>query len=139
MSQPPITLAVGGTVLDLDPDLSWSDEFEWAAVEQTAERGLTGALIVDAGVRVGGRAITLAPPDDTSAWMPRATLTQLQQWEAQPSLTLTLSLRGVDYQVGFRRWDGAPLAAKPVQFVADPVPGGFGDFYLVTLKLFTKA
>lgn len=86
MSQPVITLTVGGTALDLDPDLYWRDEFDWYAIEQSAERGLTGALIVDEGVRLDGRPITLTPPDDNAAWMPRAVLTQLQAWEAQPGL-----------------------------------------------------
>ena len=132
-----ITLTAGGTMLTLDPDLQWTDEFEWYAVEQAAERGLTGALIIDAGVRQGGRPITLAPPDDNAAWLPRATLTQLMAWEAAPDLELTLSLRGVTYTVGFRRWDGAPIEARPVVFVADPLPSDFGDFYLTTLRLVT--
>ena len=137
MSQPVITLTVGGTALDLDPDLYWRDEFDWYAIEQSAERGLTGALIVDEGVRLDGRPITLAPPDDNAAWMPRATLTQLQAWEAQSGLVLTLSLRDVLYPVKFRRFDGAPIEARPVIFVADPAPGGLGDFFLTTLRLIT--
>ena len=137
MSQPAITLTVGGTVLDLDPDLYWTDEFDWYAIEQSAERGLTGALIIDEGVRLNGRPITLTPPDDNAAWMPRATLTQLQAWEADAGLTLTLSLRSTNYLVQFRRFDGAPIEARPVIFVADPQPGGLGDFYLTTIRLIT--
>lgn len=135
MSQPIITLAAGGVTLALDPDLHWSDEFTWNAVEQAVDRSVTGALIVYTGTRVGGRPITLQPADDTSAWMTRATLAQLQAWEANAALTLTLSLYGIDRPVVFRRHDGAPLEARPVQFVANPLPGGFGDWYLVTLRL----
>lgn len=135
MSQPVITLSAGGTTLTLDPDLFWSDEFTWFATEQTVERSVTGALIIDVGTRIGGRPITLEPSDDNAAWMPRATLAQLQAWEANPALTLSLSLRGVTYAVVFRRHDGAPIEARPVQFVADPLPGQFGDWYLVTLRL----
>jgi len=135
MSQPNITLAAGGTSLQLDPDLFWSDEFSWHAVEQAVDRSVTGALIVYTGTRSGGRPITLQPADDNSAWMPRATLTQLQAWEANAALTLTLSLRGIDRSVVFRRHDGAPIDARPVQFVADPQPGEFGDWYLVTIRL----
>ena len=132
-----ITLSAGGVVLTLDPDLQWTDEFDWFAIEQSAERGQTGALIIDAGERSGGRAITLAPPDDSAAWMPRSVVTQLQAWEADANLKLSLSLHGVVYSVGFRRWDGAPIEAQPVLFVTDPIPGGFGDHYLVTLRLVT--
>lgn len=138
MSQPAITLTDGSITLDLDPDLQWTDEFEWYAVEQQAERSLTGALIIDAGVRQGGRPITLAPPDDNAAWMTRAVVTQLQAWEADTDVTLTLNLRGTDYSVDFRRWDGAPIDARPTIFVANPLAGGLGDFYLVTLRLVTK-
>lgn len=137
MTQPVITLTAGGVTLQLDPDLRWTDEFDWFAIEQTAERGLTGALIIDAGARQGGRPITLAPPDDNAAWMPRAVLSQLQAWEADADLELSLSLRGATYTVGFRRWDGAPIEARPVLFVSDPLPGDFGDHYLATLRLVT--
>ena len=135
MTQPVITLSDGTTTLTLDPDLYWSDEFEWYEIEQAVERSLTGALIVDHGVRQDGRPITLDPPDDAAAWMPRATLAQLQAWETNPALTLTLSLRGTPFTVVFRRHDGAPIEARPVEFVADPLPGEFGDWYLTTLRL----
>ena len=134
MSQPPITLTAAGTTLTLDPDLQWKDEFAWFAVEQTAARSLTGALLIDQGARVKGRPITLAPDANDAAWMPRATLAQLQAWEATPGRVMTLDLRGVLYNVQFRRWDGPPVDAQPVVFVADPAAGGFGDFYLVTLR-----
>lgn len=135
MTQPAITLAANGNTLTLDPDLSWTDEFDWHAIEETATRSITGGLIIDQGIRLTGRPITLAPPDDKSAWMPRATLTQLQAWEAIPELSLVLTLRNTPRNVKFRRHDGAPLSAKPVEFVADPLPGQFGDWYLATLRL----
>ena len=137
MTQPTITLTVGAITLDLDPDLQWTDEFDWYAIEQTAERGLTGALIIDACKRQGGRPITLAPPDDSAGWLPRATLAQLQTCESDPDVDLTLSLRGTEYIVHFRRFDAAPIEARPVIFVADPLPGELGDYYLVTLRLVT--
>lgn len=124
MTQPLITLSVGVTTLALDPDLQWSDEFDWSPVEQAVEYSLTGALIVDHGLRLAGRPITLDAPDDNAAWMPRATLAQLQAWEADPALaSMTLNLRGTPYSVIFRRHDGAPIEAHPVTFVADPLPG----------------
>lgn len=129
-----VSLSVGAVTLDLDPDLQWTDEFSWSAIEETEERGLTGALIIDIGVKTSGRPITLAPPDDSSAWMPRATISQLQLWEKVPALTMTLQLRGTSYQVRFRRTDGAPIEADPHEFVANPLPGGLGDWYLTTLR-----
>lgn len=135
MTQPVITLAANAVTLTLDPDLQWRDEFEWFAIQETVERGLTGALIIDRAEKVKGRPITLAPPSEEAAWQSRATITQLQAWESDPALTMTLSLRGETFSVQFRRHDGAPFEAQPVVFVADPLPGGFGDWYLVTLRL----
>lgn len=135
MTQPVITLTAAGTTLTLDPDLHWSDEFEWATTEQAIQRSLTGALIIHAAAKIKGRPITLAPPDDASAWMPRATLAQLRAWEADPALTFTLDLRGTAYNVVFRRHDGVPIEARPVTFVANPLPGEFGDWFLVTIRL----
>ena len=54
-----ITLQNAGTTLALPPDLIWTDELLWSPVRQSTERSITGALIVDRAVRVGGRAITL--------------------------------------------------------------------------------
>lgn len=130
-----ITLANGTSVLMLDPDLQWRDEFDWTPIEETEERGITGALIIDIGIKSGGRPITLAPPDDSAAWMTRSTLAALQVWEANPATLMTLSLRGVNYQVRFCRTNGAPIEAHPVQFIADPLPGQIGDWYLTTLRL----
>jgi len=129
-----ITLSNGPTVLQLDPDLQWINEFEWSPIEESEERSLTGALLIDIGVKSGGRPITLAPPDDDSAWMTRSTIEQLRSWEQMPALTLTLNFRGTSYQVKFRRTEGKPLEAHPATFVADPMPGGFGDWYLTTLR-----
>lgn len=131
-----ITLTVGQTVLDLDPDLQWTDEFDWHKVDQSVARSLAGAAIIEHMLRDNsGRPITLSPPDDQSAWMPRSTITQLAAWEADPSIVATLNLRGVSYQVIFRRHDGTPIDARPVTFVANPIAGGFGDWYFVTIRM----
>ncbi len=130
-----ITLTVGATTLALDSDLQWSDQLSWSPVVQSVEHSITGALLIDESVKLAGRPITLQPPDPSSAWMPLATVSQLQAWAAQPCLVLTLNLRGTLISVMFRRTDGPPVEASPVTFVADPVPGGFGDDYLITIRL----
>jgi len=137
MPQPQITLTDGATTLTLDPDLFWSDEHSFAQIEQVAERGLTGKLIIYQGLKVAGRPITLQPPADDAAWMPSSVLTQLRTWESQLAVSLQLDVRGTVYDVIFRRVDGPPIDAKPVAFVADPQVGGFGDWWLVTLRFLT--
>ena len=66
-----ITIAKDGVVLALPPDLVWADELTWSAVSQSTERSITGALLVDAMARSGGRPITLAG-DGNSAWIVRS-------------------------------------------------------------------
>ena len=43
------------TTIDLHPDLYWSDGLDWAPVEQSVQRSVSGALIVMASERIAGR------------------------------------------------------------------------------------
>ena len=128
-----LTLADVSTTLALNPDLYWSDENNWHPVEQTADRTITGALIVQAAARVAGRPVTLEPIDDESAWMTLAQVTALRNWAAVPGKTMTLTLRGEAREVIFRHQDGG-FEARPVIQYRDghelPV-----DFYLCTIRL----
>lgn len=127
-----LTLSDGTTSVDLDPDLLWSDEFQWSRVARAASRSITGALIVQSALRLNGRPITLQPEDDGSAWMTRDVVEQLAAWANTPNLTLTLTgLRGESRQVIFRDQEN-PLDARPVQHLNDVEAG---DQYLVTLRL----
>lgn len=129
-----ITLTVSPTTVTLNPDLYWSDEHNWHPVEQNVERSITGALIVQSAAKLNGsgRPITLAPIDDASAWMTRATLLQLRNWAAVPGQVMTLTLRGESHQVIFRHHDGAAIEAEPIVHF-DSVTND--DFYKVTLRL----
>lgn len=129
-----ITLSDGSATLALDPDLYWDDEFAWGAVEQAVERSLSGALVVDTGVRQGGRPITLRNEDDASAWLTRAAMAQLQAWADVPGQQLTLSLRGTAHVVLFRHHDGGPFEARPLVHYADPAAT---DWVLATLRFIT--
>ena len=128
-----ITLADVSTTLTLNPDLYWSDENNWHPVEQTADRTITGALIVQAAGRVAGRPVTLEPQDDSAAWMTLADVEDLRNWAAVPGKTMTLTLRGEARAVIFRHQDGG-FEARPVIQYRDghelPV-----DFYLCTIRL----
>jgi hypothetical protein len=128
-----INLTVGATVLELPPDLYWEDEFGWHPVEQSAERTITGGLVLQYAARTTGRPITLRPYEQTCAWMPATTLQQLQTWAATPGVELELLLRGVTRTVVFRHQDTA-IEAEPVLHFDDLQPG---DFYLATLRFMT--
>jgi hypothetical protein len=125
-----ITLTVGATVLALDPDLLWTDEFSWHPVEQAIERTVTGAQIISIGTRVGGRPITLQPEDDSSAWMSAAAVLQLKAWTSVAGQELQLDLRGEERTVVFRHQD-TPMEATPVIHFNDLASE---DWYRVTLR-----
>lgn len=126
-----ITLGDGTTTITLHPDLFWEDENDWHPVEQTTERSITGALIVQVATRQNGRPITLRPEDDGSAWMTQGTLDSLRNWAAVPGKVMTLTMRGIARQVMFRHQDGAALEASPVVHYSDVLSG---DYYRVTLR-----
>lgn len=125
------TLTNGSTVVTLSDDLHWSDEFDWNPVEQSADRTITGALVVTSAVRTGGRPLTLES-DDSSAWHSRNTIEQLRNWAAVPGLTMTLLYRGVTRTVMFRAQDGVAVEASPIVRFAD-VQGT--DWYRLVLRL----
>lgn len=124
------TLAVGATVVTLPDDLVWPDELLWSAVEQVSERSITGALIVNAGVKVGGQPITLQSPDETSGWITGSVLAQLSAWAQIPLQQMTLTL-GASVRTVIFRHEEAALEAKPVVDFSDAGPD---DFYTLTLR-----
>lgn len=129
-----ITLSDGTTTITLPEDLLWSDEYDWSAVDQSQERGLTGSLILQAMAMTLGRPITLAPEDDRSAAMTRAVLDQVYTWAAIPLKELTLTLRGIARDVVFRHDDKPAVAARPWIHYSSM---DSTDYYLVTLKFLT--
>lgn len=125
------TAGTGGTPLALElPDqLSWSDEFGWAEVEQSAEYTAKGALIIDSFKKLAGRTITLEG-GLTRAWCERGALLVLRQWAGQPAVRFGLLLRGTTYQVIFDHEAGA-IDAQPVIDWVDPQPT---DVYAVAIR-----
>ena len=115
------SLAVGATVVALPEDLLWSDEHDWSAVDQ----------VVNAGLKVGGRPITLQAPDAGSAWITGAALAQLKAWAQLPLQNMTLVLGATTRTVMYRHEDGA-LQASPVVDYSDIGPD---DYYTITLRL----
>jgi hypothetical protein len=126
-----ISLSVGLTTVQLNPDLFWEDENNWHPVEQTSERTITGALVVQVAERVAGRPITLRPEDDSSGATELTDLEQLRNWAAVPGQQMTLTLRGESRTVIFRHHDGAAIDARPWVHRSDVQSG---DWYLATFR-----
>lgn len=126
-----ITLTDGTTTIVLRPDLYWSDENNWHPVEQTVQRTITGALILESSSRIKGRSITLQPEAENNAWMPWSTVQALKALSAVPGKVMTLTLRGVAYAVVFRHHESPALEATPLRHLEDVQDN---DRYLVTMK-----
>lgn len=126
-----ILLSDGVLVVDIHPDLQWTDEYNWQPVEQHAERTITGALVVMPAEKVGGRPITLEPEADDSGWMTRTVIEQLRNWAAVPGKQLVLTLHGTTRNVLFRHQDGPGLDARPVIHFSEM---DATDYYLATLR-----
>lgn len=126
-----IVLHDGTTGITLNPDLFWTDENDWHPVEQTTERTITGALVVQASSRINGRPITLEPEDENSGWMNRTTINALRNWAAVPGKVMTLTIHDTDRTVMFRHQDGEGVSARPVVHYSDVVAG---DYYRCTLR-----
>lgn len=119
----------------LDDHHEWTDEFQWSAIEQERERSLSGALIVQEGVKKYGRPITLAA--NNAAWTPLAVVRQLEELRDQLGLVMPLELAdGRAFHVIFNRVDGDPLEAQQLEREVEPRPD---SDYLITLRLITVA
>jgi hypothetical protein len=125
------TLSTSTTTIAISDDLNWADEYAWSSVEQSVERGLTGSSIVQTGVRLNGRPITLAPDSDATGWLQRSTVDALYGLANVPGQVLTLTYRGTPRQVLFRHHDGNAIEASPVIPYSDVEPD---DYYRVTLR-----
>lgn len=126
--------------LGADPDLGgdqleWVDEFEWDAVEQVQERTLTGALVIQEGVKRYGRPITLS--SNGGAWFTLATVRALEALRDQIGIVMHLVLpTGAEHYVTWNRTAGAPVQAAPLFRTVNPGPDWLHE---LTLRLITVA
>ena len=112
----PLTLAT----LTLPDDLLWADEYDWTAVAQETAYTLGGALVVQEGLRLAGRTITLQGGPE-HGWATRAQVEALRALAEQPNLPRTLTLAdGRQFTVRFRR---PSMRAVPILPYAVPESG----------------
>lgn len=121
------------TVLTLPIDLIWIDEFEWQPVEARMSRSVAGALLVDRGVKIAGRPMTLVGSDN-HGWVTRDTLDALYAWAALPDAEFTLQYRNALHSVIFDHSriavEGRPVFEFPIYVDA--------DHFIPTLRFLTK-
>lgn len=116
--------------IELPSDLLWVDEYDWSPVEQTINKSLTGALIIQEAAQLKGRPITLVGGNDY-AWVTKATLESLRLLTQTAAENLTLNYHGTDYNVRFMR-DSSPVQGRQVADFANPQSD---DRYSVTIRL----
>lgn len=121
--------------IELDDQFEWADEFDWDPVSQEQERSLTGALLVQEGVKLHGRPITLR--SNGGVWTPLSVVRQLEALRDQRLKVMDLVLPdGRSFSVIFNRSEGAPLKATQVFRQVDPSPD---HDYDVEISLITVA
>lgn len=117
--------------------LVWVDEFDWSSLETAAERGITGAQIIDAAENIGGRPITLQGIEN-AGWLTRAILLSLHAMasaldENDKLVVYPLTLAdGRTFSVTFA--PGKKISAKPIgrpELPTEPNP------YVCTIPLET--
>jgi hypothetical protein len=119
--------------LQIPRGMVWSDEFGWNPVEKSLEYSLTGAALIDAGVRLAGQPITLQGEAD-AGWIKRGGLVALQALNAADPVgehVLVLA-DGRSFTVQFAPGlavEGKPLA-RP-ELPAEDYP------YIATVRLIT--
>ncbi|KXJ42158.1 MULTISPECIES: hypothetical protein [Gammaproteobacteria] len=117
--------------IDLTDNLLWDDEFSFNQMAEEKERGLTGGLIIQSGVKLYGRPVTL------SGWLPRGTLDALITKEGAGNAAMALTLDdGREFYVAFDRTRGVAVDATPIKgsthISLEP-----GAWYVATLRLHT--
>lgn len=133
-------LVLGGIDLAAVPDLcgdqmEWVDQFDWDPVAQVQDRSLKGALIIQEGVKLYGRPITLA--SNGGAWFTLETVRALEALRDQPGIVMPLTLQdGSEHFVTWNRAEGSPLQATQVFRRSNPSPD---CEYELTLRLITVA
>lgn len=104
----------GITTIELNDDLRWIDEFGFSPITQNIERTISGAQVIQEGVLIKGRPITLS--GGVGVWMPKSVLNQLYDMAMQPNVTATLTMAdGRVFKVTFNRnGTESPIRGEPV-------------------------
>lgn len=133
MSDLVITITDGTRAAELLGDLEWTDEYQWSPLAGESAYSLGGRLVVHESAVLTGRPLTL---EGDPTWLQRASVEALRAMDL-PGAALTVTLAdGRQFACGWRRDDGPPISAEPVDYTAPPADT---DWYRVTIRLYIEA
>ncbi|MET4694998.1 hypothetical protein [Endozoicomonas lisbonensis] len=116
--------------IELPDDLLWINEYSWSPVEQTTERSLSGAFLVQEQSVQHGRPIQLSGSEE-SGWVNRSTVEALLQLAITPNKIMNLTLAdNRQFSVIFDRSNNSPIEAQQILPYAYP-----DDSYQYSLTL----
>ena len=119
----------------LPDDLLWQNEFEWNQNDQSQERTLSGAMVVQTAARLYGRPIRLQGGQD-GGWITRATAKAIRALETDPTRVMTLT--GLNDEaplaVMFDRTSGPAFESQMIMRFAGPSDQ---TWYSCALRLIT--
>lgn len=116
--------------VQLPRGMVWIDEHDWVPVERSVEYSVSGALLIDGGVRQAGRPITLEAVDD-AGWISLLRLKALRTLASTLDTVHTLTLADSrTFSVQFA--PGEPITARPV---GRPELPSNSHPYVATLRL----
>ena len=120
--------------ITLPDDLLWVNEFDWNPIEQSTERSLTGALLVQEQQLQFGRPLELSGGLE-AGWVARSTVVDLLALSTIANKVMTLTLPDLrEYTVIFDRQSGSPVEAQQILPFAYPDD----DYkYSLTIRLLT--
>lgn len=132
---PDITLDTPAATIALPADLEWPNRVIGWAIGQDVQTSVTGALVVQEGVRQAGRPITLQSGNDGTDWwgIVDYDVAQALLAAANAGGPCTLTIPTIDgTEVHPVRWDASdPITARELIKMYPPGPK---DWWAITLK-----
>lgn len=123
-------LTDGTIIATLPDDIQWINEYDWTPVAQEVAYTLSGSAIVQEGVMLAGREITLSTGNGT--WTTREQVKNLYSMAQERDKRMTLTMPdGTSMTVIYAR-NSAPVIARPVMRAAVQADD---DYYTLEIRL----
>ncbi len=119
--------------LELSPGLIWTNEHTLQEIYQIKKRNLDGSVIIISGTLYGGIEIDIESVQD-GGWVKKSVLSQITNMAKVINSQYLLNIRGIDYNVMFRYYNGSPIESTLILPNANPSEN---DYYSVKLKFIT--